>query len=175
MEHSPLGPGARQVPYQEPCNQTGEKENVQTRKYLIVKEMSHTRSSLVPHRTACEHVEEPLEPHISVEQVPVTVWRQVDQKLLYEPAVLDFKWRHIRFWYNTGDLHQALHPSIHLKEQKTRHNQKTSQCEAGYMFEIFSFSYLFEYLTSNQNWYNQVKNKDSWQEKYSSLWRYCSI
>lgn len=36
-------------------------------------------------------MEEPLEPHITAEQVPVCIGGQVDQELLHQPTVLDLK------------------------------------------------------------------------------------
>lgn len=84
----------------------------------------HNKYVLVSHRTASEHMEEPLKPHIAAKQVPVAVGGQVDQELLHEPAVLDLKRRHIRFWYNTGDLHQALHAAVHLGTETLREREK---------------------------------------------------
>lgn len=67
-------------------------------------------------------MKEPLEPHVAAEQVPVGVGGQVDQELLHQPTVLDLKRRHVRLRYNTGDLHQALHTTIHLGNRTYQKN-----------------------------------------------------
>lgn len=59
-------------------------------------------------------MQEALEPHVAAQQVPVGVGGQVEQQLLHQAAVLDLEGGHVRLGHNTGDLHQALHPSVHL-------------------------------------------------------------
>lgn len=69
---------------------------------------------VMAHRTGGEDVQEALEPHVATQQVPVRVGGQVEQQLLHQATVLDLEGGHVRLGHNTGDLHQALHPSVHL-------------------------------------------------------------
>lgn len=67
------------------------------------------------HWTGGEDVQEALEPHVATQQVPIRAGGQVEQQLLHQAAVLDLEGGHVRLGHNTGDLQQALHPSVHLR------------------------------------------------------------
>lgn len=76
-------------------------------------------------------MEEAFEPHITAQQVPVGVGGQVEQQLLHQAAVLDLKGGHVRLGYDTGDLHQALHPTIHLRAATQPVRQMTTKAQTG--------------------------------------------
>lgn len=88
-------------------------------------------------------MQEALEPHVAAQQVPVGVGGQVEQQLLHQAAVLDLEGGHVRLGHNTGDLHQALHPSVHLEAAADTAYRQTHR---RHCHTLLYFSYFVTYV-----------------------------